>query len=237
MSRSSLCILLCGGFLAMGCSSFSSTGTQPSDDPLTLPEALTKISNLEEALDKERSRGKRIQAENLRLVEWQKEQKGKYLELAQTLQEGAGSQVAIRPESHQLTITVLDHILFDSGDTSLKSSGIRVLNDIGPILDQVKDQEIRIEGHTDHLPLSAGLQKRYPSNWELSTARATEVIRFLIEHHQIDPRNLMALGYADTRPIASNATEEGRQQNRRIEIVLSPKDRGPLLVQQAPSAE
>lgn len=170
-------------------------------------------------------------------MEWRKEQEGKYLELAQALQEGAGGQVAIRPESHQLTITVLDQILFDSGDTSLKSSGIRVLNDIGPILHQVKDQEIRIEGHTDHLPLGASLQKRFPSNWELSTARATEVIRFLIAHHHIDPSNLMALGYADTRPIASNTTEEGRRQNRRIEIVLSPKNRESLLVHHEPSVD
>ena len=79
-----------------------------------------------------------------------------------------------------------------------------------------------MEGHTDNVPLGAALQARYPSNWELSTARATAVVRFLSEEAGLTPEMLAASGYGSYRPVAPNDTEEGRSQNRRIEIILVP---------------
>jgi chemotaxis protein MotB len=83
-----------------------------------------------------------------------------------------------------------------------------------------KDQDILVEGHTDNIPLSAALKKRFPSNWELSTARAAAVVRIFQEQAGIAPERLSATGYSFYRPVAPNSTEEGRHQNRRIEIIL-----------------
>jgi chemotaxis protein MotB len=99
-----------------------------------------------------------------------------------------------------------------------------VLKQVGDILKTVADKQIRIEGHTDNVPISAKLQSRYKTNWELSTARATTVVRYLIDQGNVDRQHLSAVGYADTQPVAPNDTDEGRSANRRIEIVLYPKD-------------
>jgi chemotaxis protein MotB len=85
-----------------------------------------------------------------------------------------------------------------------------------------EDQNIVVEGHTDNVPLSEALRKRFPSNWELSTARAATVARFFQEAGGIPAEKLSARGYSFYRPVASNETAEGRHQNRRIEIILSP---------------
>ena len=91
-------------------------------------------------------------------------------------------------------------------------------------LKETKNQNIVIEGHTDNVSLTANLMKRFPSNWELSTARASAVAHFFQEERGIDPQRLSARGYSFYRPVAPNDTEEGRRQNRRIEIVLGPPD-------------
>src|SRR5208282_3813798 len=94
------------------------------------------------------------------------------------------------------------------------------------VLKQVTDKRISIEGHTDNMPISDALKDKYPTNWELSTARATTVARFLQEKGGIDPTLLSAVGYGEYHPIASNDTVEGRAKNRRIEIVLLDKEIG-----------
>ena len=86
------------------------------------------------------------------------------------------------------------------------------------------DKQIRIEGHTDNVPITGKLKSRYKTNWELSTARATTVVRYLIDTGGVGKQHLSAVGHADTRPVASNETDEGRSANRRIEITLYPKD-------------
>jgi chemotaxis protein MotB len=86
----------------------------------------------------------------------------------------------------------------------------------------VTDRRVQIEGHTDSQEIGPGLKKLFASNWELSTARATEVVRYLLAHVSIPTEHISAVGRADTVPVASNATEAGRQLNRRIEILLLP---------------
>lgn len=132
--------------------------------------------------------------------------------------------VTIQRVRDQLTINMVDRVLFDSGQAVVKPAGVKVLKQVADVLKHVTDKHIRIEGHTDNIPISVKLQDKFKTNWELSTARATTVVRYLIDQGGVDRQALSAAGYADTRPVASNDSEEGRSSNRRIEIVLYPKD-------------
>ena len=132
--------------------------------------------------------------------------------------------ITIKQVRDQLTINMVERVLFDSGKAEIKPAGIKVLKQVGDVLKHVADKQIRIEGHTDNVPIGPKIKDRFPTNWELSTARATSVIRYLIEDGGVDRKAISAGGYADTRPGASNENEDGRASNRRIEIVLYPKD-------------
>ncbi len=136
----------------------------------------------------------------------------------------AKGDIRIQQVADRLTINMVDRVLFDSGRAQLKPAGIEVLGRVSEVLKNITDKQIRIEGHTDDVPIGAKLQQQFPTNWELSTARATSVVRYLVEKGGVDSTHLTAAGHADTQPVASNNTEKGRQANRRIEIVLYPKD-------------
>ena len=146
-------------------------------------------------------------------------------ELSKSLQdEISKGNITIQQVRDRLTINMVDRVLFDSGQAQVKPAGVKVLKQVADVLNKITDKQIRIEGHTDNVPISSKLQGRFKTNWELSTARATTVVRYLIDHGGVDPQYLSAVGYADTHPLASNDSEEGRSSNRRIEIVLYPKD-------------
>jgi chemotaxis protein MotB len=136
----------------------------------------------------------------------------------------ARGDISIQRGRDRLTITLVERVLFDSGQAQIKPSGVGVLKQVSEILKSQPDKQVRVEGHTDNVPIGAKLKERFPTNWELSTARATSVVRYLLEEGGLDPGNLSAVGFADTRPIASNDVEEGRMANRRIDIVLYPKE-------------
>jgi chemotaxis protein MotB len=139
--------------------------------------------------------------------------------LEKEIQEG---QVQISEMKNRLTMTMLDKIIFPSGSAEISKDGKKVLDKVISILKDVKDKRIQIEGHTDNVPIVSSLKKRFPTNWELSTGRATEVVRYLQENGGIDPHLLSATGYSEFMPVAPNDTEEGKHKNRRIEIVLLP---------------
>jgi len=128
---------------------------------------------------------------------------------------------------------MVDRVLFDSGHAQVKLAGMKVLKQVGDVLSEITDKQIRIEGHTDNVPISTKLQDKFKTNWALSTARATTVVRYLIDQGGVDRQYLSAVGYADTRSVGPNETEEGRSANRRIEIVLHPKDLSKISVQLA----
>jgi chemotaxis protein MotB len=152
--------------------------------------------------------------------------------LAKSLEaEIAKGEIRIQQVQDRLTINMVDKVLFDSGQGHVKPAGLKVLKQVSNILRTVKDKQIRIEGHTDNVRIGGKLKERFPTNWELSTTRATSVVRYLLDEGGIDPANISAVGYSDTRPIASNDTDEGRTANRRIEIVLYPKDLKEILKQ------
>jgi chemotaxis protein MotB len=130
-------------------------------------------------------------------------------------------QIAITELQGKLTVDVLDKILFDSGHAEIKPEGLAVLKRVVEILMTVTDRVIRIEGHTDNIPIAGALAKRYPTNWELSAARALNVTRYL-EKEGIDPSILSAAAFGEYQPVAENDTPGGRAKNRRIAIILLP---------------
>jgi len=132
-------------------------------------------------------------------------------------------EVTITQLKDKLTLSMVEAILFDSGSSKVKKKGEKILDRVAEILKKVTDKQIRIEGYTDNVPIGGALVEKFPTNWELSTARATNVVRYL-QRDGIDPQLLGACGYSEYRPIASNRTEEGKAKNRRIEVVLTPKD-------------
>jgi chemotaxis protein MotB len=127
-------------------------------------------------------------------------------------------KLRVRVVRGRMVVELAENILFDSGKANLKKEGQEALTQVAGVLASIPDRDFQITGHTDNIPIKSA---RFPSNWELSTARAVEVTRFLSEKG-VDQARLSAAGYADTQPVASNADAEGRQQNRRIEIVLMP---------------
>ena len=135
--------------------------------------------------------------------------------------------IALERANARVTVAVVDRVLFPSGEAQLTSDGERVIDKIGAALAAVPGRRILIEGHTDDVPIGTELRTRFPSNWELSTARATTVVKRLIEHTGITPDRLQASGRADTDPVAANDTDDGRRLNRRIEIIVLPPDSEP----------
>lgn len=131
-------------------------------------------------------------------------------------------QIKLEEMEGKLKVTFIDRILFDSGSVKINKNGKDLLSKLAQTLRQREDQTIIIQGHTDNVAMGPELQKIYPTNWELSAGRATAVLRYLIENAAIEPGRCTACGYSFYRPVASNESEDGRRQNRRIEIVLVP---------------
>lgn len=127
-------------------------------------------------------------------------------------------KLKIRIDRGKMIVELPEGVLFDSGKAKLKEEGQQTLEQVGQVLASIPNREYLVAGHTDNVPIHS---RKYPSNWELSAARGVTVAKFLAEHGVPEDR-LAAAGYADTEPVASNDTEEGRAQNRRIEIILMP---------------
>lgn len=129
-------------------------------------------------------------------------------------------QVKLEMVERGLVITFVAEILFGSGKAKMKPEGESILKKVAGILVRVTpNNEIGIEGHTDDAPIK---YSGYKSNWELSTARATEVLHYLVNEGGLNPTKLAATGYGKYRPVASNDSNEGRKKNRRVEIIIKP---------------
>lgn len=138
-------------------------------------------------------------------------------ELQEALQkEIAVHSIALHRETDGLVISLREFGFFDSGSVTIKASALPALDRIASLL-AIRTCQLRIEGHTDNVPIHT---PQIASNWELSTARATELVRLLIQRYRFLPGRLSAAGYAEFHPLASNATEQGRAQNRRVDLVV-----------------
>jgi len=171
------------------------------------------IARLKEQLQEEQSLGK-AEIEELRST---------YNSLMSELKRQVkDKEMTIREFEEMLTITFVDRVLFDFGKGTITSEGRKVLAKVGEVLRNAPGMKIRVVGHTDNVPIRREYRYRFPSNWDLSSARAAAVVRYFQKESGLDPQSLEAVGRSFYEPVASNETEEGRAQNRRVEVIIAP---------------
>ncbi|MFH1062943.1 MAG: flagellar motor protein MotB [Candidatus Omnitrophota bacterium] len=172
------------------------------------PNDLDQIDNLSTELSQERLAREQLERARDELAE----------QLKKEIEE---KQIRLEMLNKGLVITFIDEVLFDSGKAELRKSAYSVLDRVSTVLNnQVSNRDIAIEGHTDNQPIK---QSNWKSNWELSTARATSVLHYLIDNGNLEPKRLSAVGYGEFHPVASNESKAERQQNRRVEITILPE--------------
>jgi chemotaxis protein MotB len=175
---------------------------------------------LERDQAKLKAQNEALEAQKQQLLDASRKSQSQYDALVANLnQEVQKGQLQVRRYKDMLTVDVAEQLFFDSGRAALKETGKEVLKKVADAMKGYEDKAIRVVGHTDNVPITGGLQKVFASNWELSAARATTVVRFL-QDAGIAPERLIATGRAEYAPVAPNDTPEGRQKNRRIEITL-----------------
>jgi len=178
-------------------------------------------TQLEADMVKLRGEKAAVEAEKQALLDQAAEKQRQYDGIVGQLKgEVQDGQLKITQYQNMLTVDVADKILFDSGKAEIKGAGKAILKKVGEALSK-GDKSIRVVGHTDNVKVTAGAA--YASNWELSAARATTVVRFLQEQAGIEPKRLIAAGRGEYAPVAPNDSPENRQKNRRIEITLLDK--------------
>ncbi|MES2680495.1 MAG: OmpA family protein [Bacteroidota bacterium] len=129
-------------------------------------------------------------------------------------------ELTVEMKNGKVYVYLSDKLLFKSGDATVEAKGREALKKLADVLNKNTDVSIAIEGHTDNVPIKTNI---YKDNWDLSAARATNVVRLLTDDYKMDARRLTAAGKGEFSPVADNATVEGKARNRRTEIVLSPK--------------
>jgi len=141
----------------------------------------------------------------------------------QLASEIANQNVTIGFDERGLVVRVVDRVLFDSGKAELRPEARQILARVTQVLrEQLAQQPISIEGHTDNQPI---VRSKWKDNWDLSLARARSVLHYLVKEEGLEPRRVSAAGYGEYHPLASNDTLEGRQRNRRVEIVVLPREK------------
>ena len=164
-----------------------------------------------------------LEQEKAALLAANQQRQKQYDALVQNLsKEVEKGQLQVRQYKNMLAVDLAEQIFFDSGRAILKKEGKEVLKKVGDALKGYENKVIRVVGHTDNVPVAKSLQDKFPTNWELSVARATNVVRYLQEVG-IPPERMIPSGRGEYEPVASNDTPEGRKKNRRIEIMLIDK--------------
>lgn len=126
--------------------------------------------------------------------------------------------ISVRHDERGLIISLGDNLLFDAGHAAVKQDAMPALSAIASVIQKMPNK-MSIEGHTDNIQIN-NPNLKYASNWELSAARATSVLSYLLKNYNLSPERFSAAGYAEFRPIASNTTPEGRAKNRRVDIIV-----------------
>jgi chemotaxis protein MotB len=223
------------GMLALsvsGCIVKESTYLKKVEEAGSLEQGLATCKEEVERLGKQNEElVKKVQSQQEQIGQIEKNREEKVQEVSKTYtqmiekmkSEIAEGQVTITELQGRLTVNMVDAILFDSGRADIKPEGRQVLQKVAEVIGQVEDKAILVEGHTDNVKIGGALARAFPSNWELSAARAVNVARYL-QRLGVDPALLSAAAYGEHRPVSENDTAEGRTKNRRIEIVLVPRD-------------
>ena len=140
-----------------------------------------------------------------------------YEEMSEYIKENnLESSIVLMLDERGLLVRFMDNVLFDSGKADLTPKAREIINKVAEIIRQ-NDKNVRVEGHTDNVPINTF---RFPSNWELSTTRAVNVVKYLVEECDIEAKRMSASGYSDQHPIDDNTTHTGRQKNRRVDMVI-----------------
>jgi chemotaxis protein MotB len=215
-----------------GCMVKESTYLKKVEEAGGLEQGLAACKREVERLGKQNEQlAKTVQNQQGQIGQLEKSREEKVQEVSKTYtqmiekmkSEIADGQVTITELQGKLTVNMVDAILFDSGKADIKPEGRQVLQKVAEVIGQVEDKAVRVEGHTDNVKIGGVLTRAFPSNWELSAARANNVARYL-QRLGVDPTLLSAAAFGEYRPVSENDTPEGRAKNRRIEIVLVPKD-------------
>jgi len=174
-------------------------------------------ASLEQQQAESRKQIDALEAQKSQLTAASQQDKSQYDALVRNLtDEVKKGELQVRQYKDMLTVDVAEQLFFDSGRADLKDTGKAVLKKVGEAVKGYEDKVIRVVGHTDNVPIKT---KTFPSNWELSVARATTVVRYLQETG-VPPERMVASGRAEYQPVAENDTPDGRKKNRRIEITL-----------------
>lgn len=139
---------------------------------------------------------------------------------AYLIKQGAQNKVTLEITRRGLIVSLKEAGFFNSGQANIKPESYELINTIAEVMTQYNNP-LRIEGHTDNIPISTA---QFPSNWELSTARATNGLKYLLKNFDVNPDKISATGYGEFRPIADNNTAEGRSKNRRVDLVMLSSD-------------
>lgn len=190
-----------------------------------------KLESMKRELDncvalqaKEREQLMRLERERSEMARTAEDVKRAYEEMREELKDEIQKREAsIRILKERISVSIVERLLFQFGRSTLTPEGKEKLKKLCKPLSLISGREIQVVGHTDPTPIKEEFRYRFPSNWELSTARASTVVRFLESQCGVNPRLLRAAGRAHHEPMASNDLEEGRAQNRRVEIVIGPK--------------
>jgi chemotaxis protein MotB len=227
-----------GGFT--GCVSMGKYRRLENDNKATqlkYSEAQQQIAALEQKRSELEKATQELADQKKALEAGQQESTKAYENLVGDLkQELSDGMVKITQYKNKLSVDVAEKIFFNSGKAAIKESGREVLRRVGNALKGIKDKQIRVEGHTDNVPVAKNYQQIFPTNWELSVIRATNVVRFLQDEVGIAPELLMAVGHGEYQPIAPNDTADGRKKNRRIEILLQDKEAAVPTMETAPAS-
>jgi len=189
-------------------------------DNATLKQQVTSLEQKNTAMQEQVGA---LEQEKASLVAASQQRQQQYDALVQGLsQEVEKGQLQVKQYKNMLAVDLAEQIFFDSGKATLKKEGKEVLKKVGAALKGYENKIIRVVGHTDNVPVAKSLQATFPTNWDLSVARAANVVRYLQEVG-VPPERMVASGRAEYDPVAPNDTPEGRQKNRRIEIMLIDK--------------
>jgi len=190
------------------------------EQKLKLEQDITQLKQQTASLEQ---KNKSAEQEKAALLAASQQRQQQYEQLVQGLsKEVEKGQLQVRQYQNMLAVDLAEQIFFDSGRAALKKEGKEVLKKVADALKGYENKIIRVVGHTDNVPLAKSLQGTFPTNWELSVARATTVVRFL-QDAGIPPERMIPSGRGEYEPVAPNDTPEGRQKNRRIEIMLIDK--------------
>ena len=179
-------------------------------------EQISKLSQSQQELQRQQQRLKQLQD----LLTQQKEASEKLKnKMSEALKGFNSSELTVHQKNGKVYVSLSENLLFPSGSAVVNSKGVDALSKLAAVLNLNADVAVNIEGHTDSIPIRG----RYADNWDLSTARANSIVRILVNNYKVDPVRVTATGHSFYDPIDTNSTSQGRANNRRTEIILSPK--------------